>query len=202
MTNLFIFLHDPKPWPDPRKTTLGAGKSDLTLALSNWGPGIRELVEKMPEQVFKWASFDMADYPADTYARGRVCLAGDAAHASAPFHGAGACMGVEDALVLVSVLKTALSKAGQSSKAEAVSVALQAYSAVRLERTQWLVRSSREMGDIFEWRYTATGSDPAKIKAEFDSRSKNLWDFDVGRMVAEANAECERMLKLVGKQQV
>lgn len=180
--------------------TLEVSKSELTPALSKWGPNIRELVEKLPERVFAWAIFDMADNPADTYTRGRVCLAGDAAHASSPFHGAGACMGVEDALVLVSVLETALSKAGGSSKAEAVSAALQAYSAVRLERSQWLVRSSREMGDIYEWRYPATGSDPAKIKAEIESRSRNLWDFDVGRMVAEAKAECERGLKLGGTQ--
>lgn len=85
--------------------------------------------------MFAWAIFDMADNPADTYARGRVCLAGDAAHASSPFHGAGACMGVEDALVLVSVLETALSKAGGLSKTKAVSAALQAYSTIRLERS-------------------------------------------------------------------
>ncbi|OBT39595.1 hypothetical protein VE00_10799 [Pseudogymnoascus sp. WSF 3629] len=195
LSNVFIFMHDPKPWPDPHKMTREVSKSELAPALSKWAPHIRDLVERMPDQVFAWAIFDMADNPADTYARGRVCLAGDAAHASSPFHGAGACMGVEDALVLVSVLETALSKAGGLSKTKAVSAALQAYSTVRLERSQWLVRSSREMGDIYEWRHPATGSDPAKIKADIESRSRNLWDFDVGRMVAEAKAECERMLK-------
>ncbi len=178
--------------------TLEARKSELTPALSEWGPSIRQLVDKMPEQIFKWAIFDMADHPAETYARGRVCLAGDAAHASSPFHGAGGCMGVEDALVLVSVLEAALSKVGGDSKAVAVSTAFQAYSAVRLERSQWLVRSSREMGDIYEWRYPATERDPAKIKDEIESRSRNLWDFNVGRMVAEANAECVRRLSLGG----
>ncbi|KAF2235380.1 putative salicylate hydroxylase [Viridothelium virens] len=200
LSNVFIFLHDPKPWPDPHKMTLETKKSEVTSALSEWGPSIRELVRRMPEQVFKWAIFDMADHPADRYARGRVCLAGDAAHASSPFHGAGACMGVEDALVLVSVLEVALSmsKLSDLGKAEAVGAALQAYSTVRLERSQWLVQSSREMGDIYEWRYPPTGSDPAKIKAEIESRSRNLWDFDVGRMLAEAKMECEGRLKLGG----
>lgn len=172
-----------------------APKSELSPALSGWGPSISELVEKMPEKVFKWAIFDMADHPADTYARGRVCLAGDAAHASSPFHGAGACMGVEDALVLVSVLETALSKgSGSSCKTRVISAALQAYSAVRKQRTQWLVQSSRDMGEIYEWRYPNTGSDPVKIKAEIEGRSRKIWDFDVGRMVEEARAECEKQL--------
>jgi salicylate hydroxylase len=170
----------------------------MVPALRQWSPSIRELVEKMPEKVFKWAMFDMADNPADTYAHGRVCLAGDAAHASTPFHGAGACMGVEDALVLVSVLETALTKAGGSRKADVISAAFQAYSASRMERSQWLVRSSREMGDIYQWRYPATGRDPEKIKAEIESRSRRLWDFNVGKMVQDAKAECEKRLKLGG----
>nr|AMJ52083.1 lijD [Ascomycota sp. F53] len=199
LSNVFIFLHDPKPWPDPHRMTLEVSKSEVTEAIGKWGPSMRELVDKMPEQVFKWAMFDMADNPAPTYAQGRVCLAGDAAHASTPFHGAGACMGVEDALVLVSVLETALKNPRGLGKAEAVSAALQAYSAIRLERSQWLVQSSREMGDIYEWRYLGTMNDPAKIKAEIEGRSRKLWDFDVEGLVADSKAECERRLKLGGK---
>jgi len=164
-------------------------------ALSNWSPGIRELVQKLPEKLFKWAIFDMADHPADTYARGRVALVGDAAHASSPFHGAGACMGVEDALVLVTVLKQAFSDTERRSKSQAVTAALQAYSAVRLERSQWLVSSSRDMGEIYQWRYTATGSDPVTIKAEIESRSRKIWDYNVDQMVEEAKRECQRLLK-------
>jgi 2-polyprenyl-6-methoxyphenol hydroxylase-like FAD-dependent oxidoreductase len=37
-----------------------------------------------------------------TFAKGRVCLAGDAAHASTPNQGGGAGFGIEDALVLFS----------------------------------------------------------------------------------------------------
>jgi 2-polyprenyl-6-methoxyphenol hydroxylase-like FAD-dependent oxidoreductase len=38
------------------------------------------------------------------FAKGRVCLAGDAAHASTPNQGGGAGFGIEDALVLAEVL--------------------------------------------------------------------------------------------------
>jgi salicylate hydroxylase len=200
LSNVFIFLHDPKPWPDPLKMTLEVEKSEMIPALSKWGPGIRELAEKLPEKVFKWAIFDMADHPADTFACGRVALVGDAAHASSPFHGAGAWMGVEDALVLVSVLEKAFSNASGLSKAQALTAALQAHSVVRLERSQWLVKSSRDMGDIYQWRYPATGSDPAKIMAEIESRSRKIWDYDIDQMVAEAKQECESRLELSGKQ--
>ncbi|RMZ74830.1 hypothetical protein DV737_g5698, partial [Chaetothyriales sp. CBS 132003] len=114
LSNVFVFVHDSKPWPDSHYLTAEVEKSEVVAAISKWGPSIRELVDKMPEKVSKWAIFDMADNPANTYARGRVCIAGDAAHASSPFHGAGACMGVEDALVLVSVLETALSRSVRS----------------------------------------------------------------------------------------
>ncbi|KAG8407722.1 hypothetical protein J3459_018405 [Metarhizium acridum] len=174
-------------------------KSEIVPVLNKWGPDVRQLLQKLPDRVFAWAIFDTADHPADTYARGRVCLAGDAAHASSPFHGAGACMGVEDALVLVSALDTTLcsmSNGASKSKAEAISAAFQGYSAVRLKRSQWLVRSSRDMGDIYEWRYPATGNDAVKIKDEIESRSRILWDFDVGDMVAKVRAECQQGMKL------
>jgi 2-polyprenyl-6-methoxyphenol hydroxylase-like FAD-dependent oxidoreductase len=38
--------------------------------------------------------------PLPTYVRGRVALLGDAAHAMTPYLGQGACMAIEDAVVL------------------------------------------------------------------------------------------------------
>lgn len=103
-------------------------------------------------------------------------------------------MGVEDALVLVTVLGKALADT-KLDKNVAVAAALQTYSAVRLERSQWLVSSSRDMGDIYQWRYR-TGSDAEKIEAEMEGRSKKIWDYSVEGMVAEAEQECERQIKL------
>ncbi|MCJ1386713.1 hypothetical protein MMC17_009839 [Xylographa soralifera] len=197
LLNIFIFKHDPKPWPDPSRLTASATKDEVAPALKNWSPAIKELVDVLPEQLSKWAIFDTADHPASTYARGRVCLAGDAAHASSPFHGAGACMGVEDALVLATTLQAAMAElhdGSTASRSRAVIAAFQAFSDVRLERSQWLVSSSRDMGDIYQWRYPATGSSPEKCKAEFERRSRNLWEFDVAKMVAEAVSEVERRM--------
>lgn len=59
-----------------------AKRGDIMRALQSWSPAVRELVGLLPETLTKWAIFDMEENPAPTYARGRVCLAGDAAHAS------------------------------------------------------------------------------------------------------------------------
>ena len=197
-SNVFIFIHDERPWPDPQRLTAPARKQEVVEVLKHWGPAIRELSEKLPEQLHKWAIFDMGDNPPGTYSRGRICLAGDAAHASSPFHGAGACFGVEDALVLITVLREAMKVLHQSNestqKRDVISAAFDAFSAVRLERCQWLVRSSREMGDIYEWRHPDTARDGEKIKAEFERRFRKVWDFDVDAMITEAQAECKHRL--------
>jgi salicylate hydroxylase len=184
--------------------TMPAARDEVECALRDWSPAVREIVSLFPENLTKWGIFDTAEHPVPTYAGGRVCLAGDAAHATTPFHGAGAGMGVEDALVLATALEVAVASPAfrdgpaKGGKAKAIAAAFQAYSAVRLERSQWVVQSSRDMGDIYEWRYPATGRDPEKCKAEFEQRSRRLWDFDVEKMVGETKSETERQLKVTG----
>lgn len=198
--NIAIFLYDPKPWPDSDKLTTPATRDEVAPALRDWSPAIRDLVQRLPENLTKWAIFDTADNPASTYARGRVCLAGDAAHASSPFHGAGACMGVEDAMVLANALGAALAKVRgglAASRGTAIEAALRTFSDVCIERSQWLVRSSREIGDISEWRYPVTGKDVQKCKAEFETRSRKIWDFDISKLVNKAEGEFERQLKIM-----
>lgn len=193
MYNVFLAIHDYGEWKDPYAMTAPSTRDEILAALHGWGPHVREVVGLMPEKLIKYGVFDMADNPAPTYASGRVCLAGDAAHASSPFHGAGACMGVEDALVLGELLDQ-VQHLGVSARPRALKAALQAFSAVRLERSQWLVQSSRDMGDIYEWRYPTTGKDSAKCKAEFERRARKIWDFDVDSMVAESKREYEGQL--------
>ena len=106
----------------------------MTPALGEWGSSMHELVESMPESVVKCAVFDIAEHPAEGYARIRVCLAGDVTRTSSPFYRAGVSMAVGDALILVSVLEMALTKTNRPSKAEAVLTTLQAYGVVYLAR--------------------------------------------------------------------
>jgi len=168
--------------------TVASSRNEVVEALQGWGPHIKEIVDEFPETLSKYAIFDQADNPLPSYASGRVCLAGDAAHASSPFHGAGACMGVEDALVLAELLQR-VDTGPTTTIQRNLKIALQTYSSVRIERSQWLVKSSREMGDVYEWRYPASGDDGDKCKAEFERRSQVIWDFDVDGMVTDAKKD-------------
>lgn len=135
--------------------------------------------------------FDLftADHPAPTYASGPVATVGDAAHASTPFLGAGGAMGIEDALAMASAMQ-AVSKS--PTGAASIPAALQAFSAVRLERSQWLVQSSREMGVIFQWRDPSVGNDGERFRVEAELRTSKIWDFDVDSMVGQIKLEFEQ----------
>ncbi|KAF3765283.1 FAD/NAD(P)-binding domain-containing protein [Cryphonectria parasitica EP155] len=191
--HMFLFVHDDNEWPFDRSSVVPSSRDEALKALEGWGPHIRELVALLPEQISKYAIFDMYDHPAPTYAKGRVCIAGDAAHASSPFHGSGTTMGAEDALVLAELLACVQSSPleGRPRRLEA---ALRAYSEVRMSRSQWLVHSSREIGEMYEFRYAPAGRDKAKFKAEFETRTRKIWDYDVNAMVDQARKGYEKKL--------
>lgn len=254
--NIVAFVDEPNDWPVGDFNTVGnmvapAAREDVQKAFSGWGPTVRKLVDLLPDRFDKWAIFDTYDNPAPTFIQGRVCLAGDAAHASSPHHGAGAGIGVEDALAICTILEQAREKLGlalargssldkgkeegevkgdvahsngngvhtankvnsvsaekevnstnpqkqnatngihdknttiQREKSAIIEAAWTLYNRVRPPRSQWLVKSSREACDIYEWKYPPTGTDWDKCLAEITARSHRLWYFDFRRMVEE-----------------
>lgn len=190
LLNVVIFTYEPSEFPDPERMTAPATRSDLERAVGGWGPHMVDIAKLFPETMVKWGIFDTDEHPAPTFARGRVCLAGDSAHASSPFQGVGACMGVEDALALCEVLDVARARAcgDESSLSPATRQALQAYSRTRIDRDQWVVRSSREMGQMYQWRYGPTGRDAEKSKLKLERASQKIWSYDVDGMVARVKA--------------
>jgi len=70
--------------------------------------------------------------------RGRVVLIGDTVHATTPHLASGACIGIEDALVLADELE----------KATDVTQALHAFQERRWERCRMVVENSGRLGDI------------------------------------------------------
>lgn len=189
-----MFVHDEGEWLHERSSVVPSSRNEALKALEGWGPHMRELVSLLPEQISKYAIFDMYEHPAPTYAAGRVCLAGDAAHASSPFHGSGTTMGVEDALVLTDLLAR-VNETNKEGRSRLLVAALGAYSGVRMARSQWVVQNSREMGEMFEFRYAPAGRDGAKFKTEFETRAKVVWDFDVDVMVEKAREEYNKLLE-------
>lgn len=62
-----------------------------------------DLIEATPHKLAGWATYDVPRV--QTWHRGRVVLAGDAAHATSPSSGQGASMAIEDAVVLGKCLR-------------------------------------------------------------------------------------------------
>jgi 2-polyprenyl-6-methoxyphenol hydroxylase-like FAD-dependent oxidoreductase len=79
--------------------------------------------------------------PLDHFAYGRCVLIGDAAHATTPNMGQGACQAIEDAYVLAGVL---------SQQPDPV-LAFQAFESRRLPRTRWIVENSWRFGKVAQW---------------------------------------------------
>ncbi|KAK7923029.1 salicylate hydroxylase [Apiospora marii] len=205
--NVLLVVSDPDPWqaPDGKHTAFGP-KDAAIRAFGDWQPSARAIVDLLPDDLDKWAVFDMLEHPAPYYARGSVAIAGDAAHATGPHLGAGAGFGMEDALALAGLLEAvdrqlpptfaiteALSNGGgkpaAATKSELVHNALAAYHDVRYERTQWLIKATREASEMFQWQYEPVGNDPVKFGEEITRRFYQIWNYDVHGMVKEAVAD-------------
>ncbi|KAJ2984003.1 hypothetical protein NUW58_g6151 [Xylaria curta] len=108
-----------------------------------------------------------------------------------PHHGAGAGIGVEDALALCTLIEMVINTLSESSASNWVNTpaligaALQAYDEVRMPRSQWLVKSSREACDIYEWNYPTTKTDWDRCMTEITARSHKLWYFDIEGMLED-----------------
>jgi salicylate hydroxylase len=191
MLNATAFVTDTNDWPDDKQQVTQGSFQDLENAFNGWEAGVRNLITLFPKELDKWAVFDTWDYPAPFYNRGNICLAGDAAHASSPHHGAGACMGIEDALCLCTVVKQAYADIKDNSKAakSALSAAFSVYDSVRRTRSQWLVNSSRRVCDLYQQPEWADDSKLVKAETCFEEirdRSLKIWNFDYDAMVEEA----------------
>jgi salicylate hydroxylase len=126
-----------------------------------------------------WALFDHP--PAPTYFNGRLCLLGDAAHASTPHQGAGAGQAIEDAFVLSHLL-------GQVTSKIDIEEAFKAYDAVRRPRSQRVVTTSREAGCLYELEDEEAGTDLDKVRENLLSRYQWIWGNDLNAQLEEAKS--------------
>ncbi|KAL2167890.1 hypothetical protein VTG60DRAFT_677 [Thermothelomyces hinnuleus] len=177
-------------WPQQDKLTAPATRQEVVDAFAEWNPAVRTIIGLLDESLDKWAIFDTYDHPAPTYADGRICIAGDAAHATSPHHGAGAGFGIEDALALATVLEQAIEtlKRSSISKTAVLTAAFRAYDAARRERSTWLVRSSREVCETYEWNNPECGSDPGKCLNDIEWRAHKIWYFDIEGMIRDVTS--------------
>lgn len=112
-------------------------KDELREKFKQWHGPIPELIEATePEAILKHEILDRQ--PVRHWGQGRVTLLGDAAHPTTPNLGQGACMAIEDALILSRCL------AGK----EEMPVRLRKYESLRFKRTKYITRESRRAGRI------------------------------------------------------
>ncbi|KAL4784897.1 hypothetical protein BJX76DRAFT_367288 [Aspergillus varians] len=148
-----------------------ARKEDMRRDFAHMGGHINSLIEHMPDPS-QWAIFEHPHI--STYARSRVAILGDAAHASTPHQGAGAGQAIEDAHVLAELLGDA-----RVLNAAHVQEAFRAYDVVRRPRSQRVVSSSAENAYLLCLRLEGVGNDEERLKQTLQERLRWLWDLDV-----------------------
>lgn len=181
--NVVAFIVDPGEWPSSTKLTLPAKKQDCLKDFTNFGATVHKIIEMLEPDLDRWAIFDTGDHPMPYYNKGNVVVVGDAGHATSPHHGSGAGMCIEDTAILASLL--ADPKVAEHGT-KGIAAAFKAYSEQRLERTQWLVQSSRRSGDLYEWRAEGVGKDIEKIEAECRESNGRIWNGQVSEYIVEA----------------
>ncbi|OAA70708.1 salicylate hydroxylase [Cordyceps fumosorosea ARSEF 2679] len=163
-----------KDQPEDRSRPLT--REILEMALKNCldGPIARNMIELLLQSpdLRLYSQWEHKSTPA--YARGNVCIMGDAAHASTPWQGSGAAMAIEDAAVLGALL-------GDVEKPEEVTIAFRAYEQVRRLRCQNIIDSSKVTGQIMCCQGQAASADADAMRKLLGER----WGFITGFNIVE-----------------
>jgi len=180
--NVVAFKTNSAAWPSEDKLTLPTTKEAALHDFQDFGPTVTHIINLLEPNLDCWAIFDLGDHPMQFYNKGRVCLLGDAGHATTPHHGSGAGFCIEDAAVMCELLDDARVRGKGTQGLEA---AFQAFSNSRIERANWLVQSSRRTGDLYEWRAEGVGRDVEKIEQECRERDERIWNAQISDMIEE-----------------
>ncbi|KAJ5970504.1 Monooxygenase FAD-binding [Penicillium vulpinum] len=189
LVNVGIYMLSDQPW-EYDSWVRPAEREDMERDTRGMGRYVKSLVEHMPDPS-QWAIFEHPHI--STYARSRIAILGDAAHASTPHQGAGAGQAIEDAHVLAELLSD--SRAGS---VDGIVAAFKAYDDIRRPRSQKVVTSSKENADIFCLCFDGVRDDPMKLKETLDQRLKWLWDLDVQDQVERAREKMVEYLDIQG----
>lgn len=115
-------------------------KARLTELFAGFAFGFPEaLAATAPDAILQNDLYDRPPLP--RWSAGRVTLLGDAAHPSTPNLGQGACMAIEDAVVLTRAL----------ARHDTPRDAFAAYEAERRDRCYGIVKQSRTLGRVGSW---------------------------------------------------
>ena len=180
---------DKGKWEHGDKWVVAMDRAKMEQDFRDWGDSVKSILSLMQKPDL-WALFEHP--PAERYVKGRVALLGDAAHASTPHQGAGAGMALEDAYVLAGLLR-------EVSGVEGVERAFEVYDQARRERSQRLVRTSRDAGKLYDLEDADAGDDLEKVRRNLDVRQRWIWDHDLTRDLVRAKESMRSVDKSSGK---
>lgn len=137
--------------------SIPATNEEFAEHYSDFAPDLVALIRSIPPgELFKWGLRDRE--PLKTWTLGRVTMLGDAAHPMTPFLGQGACMALEDALLLGRAF----------AAASTIDEALRRYEGARKARGTNVQLWSREEGMALQ--------DPTRPR--FTALDRGLYDYD------------------------
>lgn len=119
--------------------------AEVEERFGRWHDPIPDILAATPREAMAWTPIEELRRMPSRFARGRVALLGDAAHAMTPNLGQGGNQGLEDAATLVALLEPV---AAGSPSATELAAALSRYDGLRRRRTASIARSSRVMGAV------------------------------------------------------
>lgn len=118
-------------------------QADLTALFTDFHPVVGELINATPKESIFYA--ELSDLkPISTWSSGNACLIGDAAHATTPNLGQGACQAIEDAYVLGRLTE------GKTD----LSAAFSEYPVLRLPKAHHIVNTSWKIGKMAQLENT------------------------------------------------
>ncbi|KAL4937758.1 hypothetical protein BDV06DRAFT_215647 [Aspergillus oleicola] len=165
--NMVVFVRDSNPWTG-EQAAREVPRKDMLADIEGFDGRLLSIVKDA--KPVRWPLFHHPDTP--VYYRGRVCLLGDAAHASSPSQAAGAGQGLEDALVLARLLSLV-----QSS--DQLESAFQVYDDIRRPRAQAVVQQSHEVMQAYFLIHPEFNSDLRKLTDDANERLPLLWWHDL-----------------------
>jgi len=192
--NVVAFKTNSDDWPSSEKLTLPTTKEAAKKDFKDFGPTVKHIIDLLEPNLDCWAIFDLGDHPMEFYNKGRVCLLGDAGHATSPHHGSGAGFCIEDAAVMCELLDDGRVR---EKGRQGIEAAFQAFSDSRIERANWLVQSSRRTGDLYEWRAEGVAKDIDKIEKECRERDVRIWNGQIDEMIDEGREALGKALEVV-----
>jgi len=168
-----VAFNSRETWDD-EKWVVTTSKEDMEADFAEWGPHVQKIVGAMQKPDI-WALF--MHPPCNTYTKGRVCLLGDAAHATTPHQGAGAGMCIEDSYILANLIK-------EADSIDDLPRAFRAFDQTRRERTQKNVVTSHEGGKLYD--FELFGDDLDKIEESMRTRMGWIWQVDLQKQLEDA----------------